>query len=399
MASLTTDSRARSPFWICCYTSATGQRLKKSTKISIKPLKGEQRKDGSSKTVADKRAEAWEACLAIERAENLAKNGTLTEQAAKKIIGEIVERATGEPLHNYKASDWLNHWLEMKGQVRSGKTMDRYRQVIRDFIESLGNRANLAIVHITSKDVLGYRNSIVAANKSARTANLSIKVVSAAFNAAVRQHLIDSNPATALETLPVKTEERGTFTPTQVSKLIVAAEGDWRGAILLGYYTGARLGDVANMQWSAFDWDKKFIRFTPSKTKKPVMIPLHPQLERELVKKPGIGKAPMFPSLAGKGTGGRLGLSGRFAAIMEKAGIEGKITQQTKGGRALSNLSFHSLRHSFNSAMANAGVSQEIRQQLTGHASSETNKIYTHHEIATLRAAVEKLPDVKVRAR
>jgi len=57
------------------------------------------------------------------------------------------------------------------------------------------------------------------------------------------------------------------------------------------------------------------------------------------------------------------------------------------------------LRHSFNSAMANAGVSQEIRQQLTGHASSETNKIYTHHEIATLRAAVEKLPDVKVRAR
>jgi site-specific recombinase XerD len=94
----------------------------------------------------------------------------------------------------------------MKGQVRSRKTMDRYRQVTRDFIESLGNRANLAIVHITSKDILGYRNSIVAANKSARTANLSIKVVSGAFNAAVRQHLIDSNPATALETLPVKTE-------------------------------------------------------------------------------------------------------------------------------------------------------------------------------------------------
>jgi integrase len=373
--------RAKSPYWVCCYTNATGQRLKKSTKQT-------------------ERKRAWEVCLAIERAENHAKNGTLTEQAAKKIIGEILERTTGEPLHNYKVRDWLAHWLEMKEQVRAGKTMDRYRQVIRDFVASLGNRANLALSHITSKDILTYRDSIIASNKTARTANLSVKVVGAAFNAAARQHLIESNPATALESLPVKTEERATFTPAQVSKLIRAAEGDWPGAILLGYYTGARLGDVANMQWSAIDWRKKLIRFTPSKTKKPVTVPLHPQLERELLKKPGIGKAPMFPCLAGKGTGGKLGLSGRFAAIMEKAGIEGKITQHAKGGRALSNLSFHSLRHSFNSVMANAGVSQEIRQQLTGHSSAEMNKIYTHHELEPLRAAIATLPSLmKARAR
>jgi integrase len=153
------------------------------------------------------------------------------------------------------------------------------------------------------------------------------------------------------------------------------------------------------MQWSAIEWRKKLIRFTPSKTRKPVTIPLHPQLERELLKNPGIGKTPMFPSLAGKGTGGKHGLSGRFAAIMERAGIEGKITQHAKGGRALSNLSFHSLRHSFNSAMANAGVSQEIRQQLTGHTSAETNKIYTHHELEPLRVAIAAIPSVKVRAR
>ena len=193
----------------------------------------------------------------------------------------------------------------MKEQVRAGKTMDRYRQVIRDFIASLGSRANLALSHITPKDVLAYRNSITKTGKTARTANLSVKVVSAAFNAAVRQHIIESNPATALESLPVKAEEKGTFTPAQVSKLVRAADGDWRGAILLGYYTGARLSDVANMRWNAIDWSNKIIRFTPSKTKKPVTIPLHPHLERELLKNAGIGNAPMFPSLAGKGTGGK----------------------------------------------------------------------------------------------
>jgi integrase len=281
----------------------------------------------------------------------------------------------------------------MKEQVRSGKTMDRYRQVIRDFTASIGNRANLALSHIRPKDILAYRNSIIAANKTPRTANLSVKVVSAAFNAAVRQHILESNPATVLESLPVRVEEKGTFTPAQVSKLMRTAEGDWRAAILLGYCTGARLSDVANMRWDAVDWRNKIIRFTPSKTKRPVMIPLHSQLERVLLKRAGIGKAAIFPELAGKGTGGRHGLSGRFVAIMEKAGIEAKRTKAS-GGRTLSNLSFHSLRHSFNSAMANAGIAQEIRQKLTGHTSAETNKVYTHHELETLRVAVAAVPSL-----
>jgi integrase len=392
--SLRQDARARSPYWICCYTSATGQRLQRSTKIRIRPLKGEKRNDGSPKTVGDKKGEAWEACLGIERAESHAKNGTLTEQQAKKIIGEILERTTGEQLHNYKVNDWLSHWLDIKGQVRSGKTMDRYRQVIRDFTASIGNRANFALSHITPKDILAYRNAIIAAKKTPRTANLSVKVVSAAFNAARRQHIIESNPATALESLPVKAEEKGTFTPEQVSKLMRAAHGDWRPAILLGYCTGARLGDVANMRWDAVDWRNKIIRFTPSKTKRTVTIPLHPQLERELLKRAGIGKATMFPELAGKGTGGRHGLSGQFAVIMEKASIEPNRTRAS-GGRRVSNLSFHSLRHSFNSAMANAGVAQEIRQKLTGHMSAETNKVYTHHELEPLRVAVATIPSLK----
>jgi integrase len=377
MPSLRKDSRGRSPFWICCYTSATGQRLQKSTKITIKPFKGEKRKDGSPKTIADKRAEALEACLGIERAENHAKNGTLTEQQAKKIIGEIVERTTGEPLRNYKVRDWLDQWLDMKEQVRAGKTMDRYRQVIRDFIASLGNRANLALAHITPKDVLTYRNSITRAGKTARTANLSVKVVSAALNAAVRQHIIESNPVTALESLPVNAEEKGTFTPAQVSKLVRAAEGDWRGAILLGYYTGARLGDVANMRWDAIDWRSKVVRFTPSKTKKPVTIPLHRDLERELLKNAGIGKASMFPSLAGKGTGGKHGLSGRFAAIMGKARVESKRTQAS-GGRTLSSLSFHSLRHSFNSAMANCRyITRSPAEAYRPHIGGNEQGLYT----------------------
>jgi integrase len=367
--------RKKSPFWVCCYTNADGERCKKSTK-------------------QEDRAKAWEVCLSIERAERFAKNGTLTEQAAKKIIGEIVERTTGEPLHNYAAADWFNEWQAGKAQTKSKATAERYKQVTRDFLASLGNRAKLTLAAITPKDIRTYRDAELAAGKSPKTANISGKIVSAAFNAALRQGYITSNPCTALENLPEETAERSTFTAEQVAKLVGAAEGDWKGAILFAYYTGARLGDVANMRGSAIDLKQRLVSFTPSKTKKAVAIPLHPELERHLLKSPVIGKAFLFPSLAGKGTGGKSGLSGKFAAIMERAGIAGKITRHTAEGRANSSLSFHSLRHSFNSAMANAGVSQEIRQKLTGHASADMNKIYTHHELAPLRAAIAVLPSI-----
>ncbi len=87
-----------------------------------------------------------------------------------------------------------------------------------------------------------------------------------------------------------------------------------------------------------------------------------------------------------------------FKRIMQRAGIQGRLLRQRNGeGRSQSSLSFHSLRHSFNSALANAGVDQEIRQKLTGHASAAMNEVYTHRELEPLRAAIAALPSVKVR--
>ena len=78
---------------------------------------------------------------------------------------------------------------------------------------------------------------------------------------------------------------------------------------------------------------------------------------------------------------------------MERAGIDDGVARKRDGemGRNVSRLSFHSLRHSFNSAMANADVPLEIRQKLTGHASQDMNKQYTHLELETVRRAVESI--------
>jgi integrase len=233
---------------------------------------------------------------------------------------------------------------------------------------------------------------------SNQTANLAVKIVSMAFHKALRQGKIKFNPCTGLDPLPEESVEREPFTIDEIKRLVEAARGDWNGAILFAYYTGARLGDVANMQWSAIDPQRSLVTFTPQKTKRKkknaIRIPLHPDLEKELLKRPGVGAAPLFPSLAGRETGGRHGLSAEFAVIMRKARVHGEIVRHTANGPGNTTKSFHSLRHSFNSALANAGVDRELRQVLTGHASERMNELYTHREVEPLRAAIAALPGV-----
>jgi integrase len=376
MAYVVKDSRGRSPYWIACYADSSGRRLKKSTKLTNKK-------------------DALNVALAWEHGEHLARKGAFSETRLREILEETLARVIGGPVEHYTAEAWLNWWQEKNAKRWSKATAERYRQVARDFVSSLGDRANLPIEHIRDADVLRYRDAAIADGVSNKTANLAVKIVSMAFNDALRHQKIKFNPCIGLGGLDETQADREPFSEDEIKRLRQCASGDWPLAILFAARTGARLGDVANMRWSAIDWNKRLISFTPQKTrrkKKALVIPLAGDLEKELLQRAGVGDAPIFPTLAGRKTGGAHALSAEFKAIMLQAGIRGKIIQHNKNGRRNETKGFHSLRHSFNSALANAGVSREVRQVLTGHASERMNEIYTHRELETLRSAVAVLP-------
>jgi integrase len=377
MASVVKDPRGRSPYWIACYTDSTGRRLKKSTKLTNKK-------------------KALEIALSLDHGEHLARSGALTEARLRGLFEQTLERVIGGPVQHYTIETWLSWWHERKSKARPASA-ERYGQVVRDFIEFLGPRAKLPLEHIADKDILAFRNGETKRGVSNKTANLAVKIISMAFHDALCQGKIKFNPCLALGALEEDSAEREPFTSDEIKKLLKASAGDWQRAIAFAYFTGARLGDVASMQWSAIDLDNGLVIFTPKKTKrgkKVLRIPLHPELEKRLLEYPGIGNAPLFPSLAGRGTGGAHGLSAEFAAIMRKAGIRGEIIRHTAKGRGNTTKSFHSLRHSFNSALANAGIAREMRQVLTGHASERMNETYTHRELAPLRSAIAALPKI-----
>jgi integrase len=381
--------KSGSPFWYAWFRNAKGQRVSKTTTL---------RWEDTPKTKAQKMGDE------MERLAQRARQGLLTESKAREWVSEAYEMTSGRPLVFHSVESWLRGWLEDKSASKAKATASSYRTNMESFIAHLGERAKLGIEQITPRDITTYRDSKVKAGNSPQTANQAVKQLRIPFNLARKQGLIPSNPAEAVDALPSVSAERETFTGEQVKALIAtaAAHGahEWVGAILFGFFTGQRLTDISNLRWENIELaaEGPHLRLTQRKTKKVVTVPLAKELADWLLSIPASDdpQAFVFPALAGRGTGGAHGLSGRFSDLMDKAGIpRGDARKNAGKGRNLSALSFHSLRHTFTSMLANEGVSSEIRQKLTGHASEAVHRKYTHHDMDKLREAIEVLPSLK----
>lgn len=192
---------------------------------------------------------------------------------------------------------------------------------------------------------------------------------------------------------------REPYITEEIAKLVSTSSEDWKGVILLGAYTGLCLSDCAKIKARNIDLECKLIRIIPRKTdskKKVIEIPLHSELITYFKDNPppAFAANDVFTTLAKVSTGGRKGLAARFKDIMIDAGVDPNVTRRTDDGaaREICTRSFHSLRHSFVSMLANANVSEEIRSKMAGHTESTTHQIYTHMELETMREGVDRIP-------
>lgn len=384
--------RPNSPYWFASYRGPRNERVKKSTKKTNKN-------------------DALDIALKWQSLAKEARDRTLTETQARKVVAEIALIGLGKPLKFYTCREWLEKWLAGKKPTQAKATYLAYRNTVTQFLKHLGARADLTIEAIAPEDIQGFRDSQNARGLAPKTCNSKVKFLSIGFNAARKQGIIVHNPCEAVDPLPAEENEkfRKPFTGGQLAKVLEVAPGDWKGAILIAAFTGARIGDVTQMKWESIDLMGKTVSFVPEKTRrtlpghrpKSVSIPMHPQLEDFLLSLPSpkskTSKVSVFPKLAKQKVGGLFGLSNTFAGLLEEAGIKRQLVRKSKGesGRKVFDLGFHSLRHFFNSSMANHGVSQEIRQQFTGHSSADMNDIYTHLDPETLRRSIEALPSIR----
>jgi integrase len=372
MASI--SRRKKSRFWTACYTAQDGRQLKRSTKTT------------------DKR-QALQLALEYEQAEKKLASGVATCLQMRKVISDISERVTGETLIAPSVEDYLNDWLKGIKTRNRAATIQRYDKTVRLFLEGLNGKAKQPVTAVTPSDIEIFLNRRLESGVAPQTAIIDLKTLNTAFRRADAYGIIVKNPVAAVRPPKTDRSEREVFTHEEVQKILEATPSvEWQTLILLGYFIGARLSDCVNMKWENIYPEENVIIYRQQKTGKKVIVPMHLQVLRHVKGiLPSGTEGFLCPKLAGKGTGGKHGLSEGFIRIVIKAGLDPMVVEG-KGVRRFTRRSFHSLRHSFNSILANVGVSQEVRMKLTGHQSKPMNERYTHLQMETLKNAMDAVP-------
>lgn len=382
---------------------STGKRSEREAKIAAAEM---ERDDLKKAGITDERGRQIQAILV--RAGEDAVKMTLNATKARVYLAEILKISTGEDMPQFTVRTWTEEWKARKLPSVAPATRARYKGSLNKFVAWLGEKADRPLESVTVADMRKFRDELEAEGRGARTCQFYVADVGSMFRAALREGLILHNPATALEPKSSKPEViRKPFTIEEVTKMVEAAPNpEWQGVILLGAFAGLRLGDASKLVWENIDLAQGTLTIIPAKTQRKgrvVTVPIHPELRGYLARqaKIGEGEGSVFPELSTIPVRGRNGLSRRFKTIMEsaevpqhvgKAETASKPEAGNKRRHLLPERSFHSLRHTFTSWLANADVAPELRMKLTGHTTADVHAGYTHLELATLSDAVTKLP-------
>lgn len=391
----------KSKYWQAGFRDAAGRKCSRSTGIQANPTGATPKESAALTREARQRAQ-----FIADTFERAARGELMRESMVRKTLLEIVEAVRGPHIEKESTEDFFFKWIEdAEREGKSSTTLSRYKQIQRDFLDSLGDRRRVPIEEICPSDIKAYIDTLSTRGLASKTLSNTIKILRIPFAEANRLGKLTTNPALAIKPPTVISVERKPFSPEELKKILEATteidhSSDWRTAIMLGYYCGMRLGDATGLDWKSVDKSRRCITFIPEKTKrgrKVVEIPLHPCLEEYLqsIAMPAANSKQLLTPNLMTPAGKRGWLSRQFAQLIKIAGVENSFARTTKadgGGRRVPLKSFHALRHSLASHLAAAGVSAEIRMKFTGHSSLAVHAGYTHTELSTLREALEKLP-------
>lgn len=320
----------------------------------------------------------------LETAVREAQSGDLTLARSEELLRRL--RAIANPdFREVTVSEWFAEWIDTQRPHVGNSTIHAYESSKKRVLEALGpSKSQGALTSLTSIDVRVALEKI-AKKVKASTANMDLGAFRRVIESACGEGLATTNVAKTVRPLPeTDSTERAPFTPEEVNLLIQKASSDeWRGLILLAAHTGLRMGDVLSLGRQNIEGEDIVIR--PKKTKRTkatIRIPMTSSIQAWV----GDRKGKFFPELSKKTTSTH---STNFPRLMAKAGVPRDVTLP---GGIKARRSFHCLRHSFTSWLAEANVHSDIRRKLTGHKSAGVHDRYTHHDKA-LGRAVDELPN------
>lgn len=270
---------------------------------------------------------------------------------------------------------FITYMSEEKG--RSASTLESYRRDLAQFIAFAEGRGVTAVDEVRKSHIAAYLNEMKRSGKASSTVIRASVSIRSFFHYLIRQSLVLQDPSMDLDTPKPEKKLPVVLTVAEVERLLGApdlsnAQGVRDKAMLEALYaTGIRVSELISLNMGDIDLELKFLRCGAAgkerivpigrMTAEAVSAYLGPMRD-QLVKRSG--EEALFLNQLGT----RLTRQG-FWKIIKKyasaAGIETDITP-------------HTLRHSFAAHLLENGADLRSVQEMLGHSDISTTQIYTH---------------------
>jgi len=319
--------------------------------------------------------------------------GKRTKKSTKKIAKADAEKVLKKFLFNYNGVnqkpklnspllfDFIQEYLSYCKSCRSKSYIER--SIIPAFNKFT---AFIGATHLNKISIRQVDKFITSINSySTAAAGLYYRTLKAAFSKAVVWEYISDNPFKKIKA-PKQVESFPIFISKEEFQLILnnTKYEFLKDIFITGFYTGMRLGELTNMNWSWVDFNenlftvKNSTSFT-SKSKKERIIPIHQRVKEILVRR---------YSTTGKSTIIFYRYSG---TKLNEDFVSKQFKKAVRSANLNDEIHFHSLRHSFASALVQLGVSLYAVKELLGHENIKTTQIYSHLQKENLTQAVNLL--------
>ncbi len=272
----------------------------------------------------------------------------------------------------------------------SKQSVAKYRSVLGQLVRYAGKKTALNL--LTAAKVQAF---IDATDRRAITKRTYSTTLSPFFNWAVVEGLIEKNPVKGLRLPRVPEKTPKTLSQEQVDILLQTIEeaerhcngrqkGSWNWlvpAIKLSLLLGLRVAELAQLRWEDIDEGRGLVTIGgresfKTKNGKRRVLPLT-DAARDVLLQASNPSPNVITSSSGDAVS-PLYLSRRFKDACRLAGLS-------------DHLSFHCLRHTACSRMANSGASLEAVRRIMGHSSVRVTERYLHVSQMDLKAALERL--------
>ena len=306
--------------------------------------------------------------------------GKKTKPEALRFLVEHEKSLSGRKFGTI--STFLQDFLTFSKNNHAPRTHPLYVRCTKLFVSFIGDK----YIHLVKPlDVERYKNHRLESVKPT-TVNIELRTIKAMFGYAVKWGLLEKSPCRNVQQVRIPEQTPIYLTQDQVRTLLGAIDNPpFMELVEFAIHTGMRRGEILNLKWESVDLSNRMIAVKNSPTFRTKSGRVHRVPMNEVV----------YHMLAQKGRTSEYVFAKADGRRFEADFVSHKFKKYVRRARLPESIHFHSLRHTFGSLLAQAGVPIFDIQKLLNHRSISTTQIYSHLSPEHLRASVERLVTTK----